>query len=509
MNNLMKIILAFAFVFSALIAEAKKPNVLFVVSDQQVKKSLGCYGHPTQHTPNIDKLANEGIKLENAISTFPVCSPFRAMLFSGKYPFHNGMVKNSLVMFDDIKYMAHYFKEAGYLVGLSGKWHLWWAGEGEPTPEEFRGGFSDIWDLPFPENLRNPEGRKMLRERGEFDDKGGAFLAFPHSDNAIKMIDMSKEQDKPFLMVVSWNPPHPRYMAKKEEYDNKKSEDIIVSETYAMPAHLYPDGKAQWIHIQKDLPQDCLTNKEAFIEEALRHYYGACEGLDKEFARIMEHLEKSGMKDDTIIVYTSDHGDMLGAHGLLNKPYPYEEAINIPFIVRYPKKIKADTTTDVLIMPIDILPTLLDLADVKFDEKAFDGRSFAGSLEGKKDAYEHQAALIMSPDAWWRGVRTKTHTYVEHKGEPWLLFDNIKDPNQIDNLINLDDFADIQEDLKEKLIVLLEESGDEIYLKYAKNPKKYVEGLLGVFQDRLDKFEKDYPHIKTEHGNNSFVKKNK
>jgi len=509
MNNLIKIIIAFAFTISVLSAADKKPNVLFVISDQQVKKSLGCYGHPTQHTPNIDKLANEGIKLENAISTFPVCSPFRAMMFSGKYPFHNGMVKNSLVMFDDIKYSAHYFKEAGYLVGLSGKWHLWWAGEGEPTPEKFRGGFSDIWDLPFPESMRNPASRKMLRDRGEFHENTGAFLAFPHSDNAIKMIDMSKEQDKPFFMVVSWNPPHPVYMAKQEDYDSKKAEDIILAATYGMPAHPYPDGKEQWTAVHKGLPDDALTNKEGFIQDGLRHYYAACEGLDKEFARIMEHLEKSGMKDNTIIVYTSDHGDMLGAHSLLNKPYPYEEAINTPFIVRYPKKIKAGTSTDVLTMPIDILPTLLDLADIKYDEKAFDGRSFAPSLQGKKDAFQHPAALIMAPDAFWRGARTKTHTYAEHKGVPWLLFDNIKDPTQINNLVNQEEYADIQADLKAKLYDLLEESGDEIYIKYAKNPQKYVEGLFKVFQDRLDAFEKEYPDIKTEHGNNSFVKKNK
>lgn len=439
-------------------AKGEKPNILIIFSDQQNTKTLGCYGADYMKTPNLDSLAKEGLRFTNYISNFPISSPYRGMLLTGKYPYNNGVFRNLLTVKEDVEMMGSIFKKQGYLVGYTGKWHL--AGKKHSDiPENLRGGFSDYWDELVPQRLQSKKGEKgnsKIPKEYKAESGGGTYLDNFHADNAIEFIKKATAEKKPFLMVVSWNAPHPPYFAMKKDIENFSASCARIPSTFGTYAPNLPNGKPY-----TDNPADgSLDNRKTLVEKVLRPYYASCEALDRDFGRIMKILDELKISDNTIVIYTSDHGDQIGSHHLIGKVKPYEESINVPFIIRYPRGIKKGLVTDALMSPIDVIPTTLSLADIKYDSKAFDGMSLKDVMQSKKDAKEQDAILILSNS--WRGVRTKTHTYVEASSSPWMLFDNIKDPEQCVNLVNDQSHSKLLESLKAKLYELLKKSSDPL-----------------------------------------------
>jgi arylsulfatase A-like enzyme len=219
--------------------------------------------------------------------------------------------------------------------------------------------------------------------------------------------------------------------------------------------------------IRKQLDSDDEVRKD------LSAYYAATTALDDCMGRLIGAVEKAGIADDTIIVFTSDHGDMVGSHRMAHKQEPLEESISIPFIVRYPKRIPKGTVTDALLSPMDIMPTLLSLAGVPCP-KEVEGISLSEAAVGKRSD-QQDALLIMKlvpgGNPWlsnavteWRGVRTKTHTYVKlQNAGPWLLFDNKKDPYQMKNLVNSPAHKKLRDEMEARLKVLLEKAHDPFH----------------------------------------------
>jgi len=489
MKFLILISLFFGVACSCLYA-GEKPNILIVFSDQQNTLTLGCYGNEHMNTPNIDKLADEGMRFDNSISPWPMCTPYRAMLMTGKYPFKSGVATNTVAPKEGIPMMGEIFKNAGYLVGLTGKWHLWFGGHVN-IPEEYRGGFVDYWNEVYPKEYQLDgkfDKKKLPKER--IEEFGEHYFADVHTDNAIDFFKRAKAEDKPFLLVVAWNPPHPPYEAPKKFLEAKSTENIPVPKTVKNPSPNFPGG-AKSTSVAKGL-EDIFDDDKILIDKVLRPYFASCEALDFEFGRMMQSLKDLGMEENTIVIYTSDHGEQGGAHQLTQKFKPFEESIKVPFIIKYPKSIQSKSTTDRLMTPMDIIPTLLSLAGVKYDENDYDGKSMLKTLKSEDDSNAPDAVLIMSVDSCWRGVRTKQYTYAERLDKAWVLYDNLKDPLQEVNLVGNPEYAKILKDLKSQMKTLLIEAQDP-YADFPANIRKLQEATVLSYKDSYLKFKKNYP----------------
>jgi len=456
--------LAAGMAFSGLPALAdeirKKPNVVFIFSDQLRSHALGCYGDKQAKTPNIDRLAADGMRFTNAISTWPVCSPYRGMLMTGCYPMSNGVVENNRPIWDDQESVATTFKAAGYVTGYLGKWHLN-GDDNRDVPKDRQLGF-DYWDF-------GQRGAFVQAVNGE----DAVWKPEDLTNRGIKFIKENK--DKPFCLMVSWSPPHDPYVAPKRYMDMFKPSDMKlrpnVAESDLVRARLekYPVAPGSDAEKKRRNWRKRIDSDDG-VREMMAGYYAAVAGVDVCVGRFMDTLEELGLAEDTIFVFTSDHGDMLGSHRMSHKQEPFEEAIAVPFIVRYPKEIPKGKTTDALLSPVDILPTLLGLAKAPIP-KSIEGMDLADAALGKKSD-QQDALLIMKlqpgGNPWtvnatteWRGVRTKTHTYARmEKGGPWVLYDNVKDTYQMNNLVNDPDHRALRRQLEAKMKVLLEKAHD-------------------------------------------------
>ena len=436
----------------------RKPNVIFVFADQLRSQALGCYGDKQAVTPNIDRLASQGARFTNAISTWPVCSPFRAMLMTGCYPMTNGVIANNVPIWDDQTCIADVLRAQGYKTGYIGKWHL----DGG-IPNNLPGrrlGFEDWIGVP---------GNKLTT----FEDGRQTWKPDLETEAAIRYFTDNK--DGPFCLFLSWTPPHDPYVApdrymrrfpkeKIEFRPNVSERELVDRELDRHPVG--PDDpvakdRAEW---RKMLETDDL------LRESLSGYYAAVSSLDACIGRIMKALDDLGIADDTILVFSSDHGDMIGSHRMCLKQEPFEESINIPFIVRYPKRIPRGTVTDGLLSPIDVMPTLLSLAGAPVP-KSVEGISLEQAALGKRSDQQDAVLLMkMVPGGmpWmcnaatpWRGVRTKTHTYARlADGGPWVLYDNKADPYQMNNLVDDPAYKKLREKMEAKMRALLKKARD-------------------------------------------------
>lgn len=449
-------VLSGALGLECLAAEPKrKPNVVFVFADQLRSQALGCYGDKQALTPNIDKLASEGARFTNAISTWPVCSPFRAMLMTGRYPMSNGVIYNEYPIWDGQTCIADVLKAQGYETGYIGKWHL--SGGIPDTNKGRRLGF-DTWMMPDGSILTDSDGKQTWRPEVQ-------------TDKALEYIKSNK--DKPFCLFMSWNPPHNPYIAPdkymkqfpndKIEFRTNVAERELVDEQ--LRKHPMQPGSEK---TRADWRKTIDTDDE--LREILSGYYSATHGLDACVGRIMETLDDLGIADDTILVFSSDHGDMIGSHRMCLKQEPFEESISIPFIVRYPRMIPKGTVTDGLLSPIDMMPTLLGLAGAPIPSSV-EGLSVADAALGKRSDQQDAVLLMkMQPGGgpWtinaatpWRGVRTKTHTYARlEDGGPWILYDNKSDPYQMKNLVNDPAHNALRDEMEATMQSLLKKAHD-------------------------------------------------
>lgn len=308
---------------------------------------------------------------------------------SGQFAHHNGMLSNGCQFKPTVKCLGETFKEAGYEMGYIGKWHLGRANKKtDPT-----------WGFPSPDS-----------EYGIYHFERDPA---PTTDIALKFIKEKSKGHAPWMLFVSWIWPHSPYDPPKELLKDFKS--------VKLPPNVPPGA-----------PQ-------AFAEKSLPGYYGMIEGVDLQFARLLRALDEAGVAEDTIVVFSSDHGDMIGSHGYKAKRWPYEESARVPFLVRYPKKIPAGRVLADPFGSPDIYPTLAGLARVKAPAH-LDGLDFSELFTGKTQTAPRDYVYMEMPYAYvpwpgWRAFRTKDHLYARTSERPWLLFDLRNDPWETNNLI--------------------------------------------------------------------------
>lgn len=425
------------------------PNVIFILADQWRGEAVGYAGNNDIITPNLDRLAEESLVFQNAVAVIPVCAPWRASFLTGQYPLTNGLFYNDKPLPTNAVTMGKIYKEAGYQTGYIGKWHLNghsrgedpFSGRNKPVPKERRQGF-DYWKVR--ETTHDYNNSYYFDENDEKQFWEG-YDVFPQTDSAISYVKQSK--DNPFLLYLSYGPPHDPYFTAPKEYQDMYN-----------PAEIF---------LRPNVPEIYQDSARRVIAA----YYAHCTAMDKAVGDLMDAVEAEGLADNTIFVFTSDHGDMLMSKGVLKKQRPWDESIMVPMLLRYPNKFGRERRDvwDPINTP-DLLPTFLGLSGLEIPT-SIQGEDFSSALLAGEEL-GNEAALITLPvpfHEWqfmnggreYRGVRTRKYTYVRDLLGPWLLYDNEQDPYQLTNLVDMPQFVQLRKYLDGVLAKKLAETSDE------------------------------------------------
>jgi arylsulfatase A-like enzyme len=387
-------------------AATRTPNILFVLADQWRPQTLPSSGDRDLIAPNLAEFARQGTHFDRAYVSNPVCTPSRASILTGRFPHACRMPKNDLRLPAEERCIAAELKTAGYWTGYIGKWHL--DGEERPgfvPPGPRRRGF-DYW-------AAFNRGHSYFKSEYYRDTpepiRPGGFEPVYQTTLAIDFI--RRNRANPFYLYLSWGPPH----------------------TPRTPPPDAPKYDPRQFRLAENVPDEYRPK----AREGMAGYYGLCSALDVQFGRLMKALDEEKLADNTLVIFTADHGDMLGAHGLEFKDVPYEESARVPLLMRWPGRLKAGVHDDLLISNVDLMPTLLTLGGAKIPE-AVEGRSLASPLFDRKGSRPDSVfsyGKLNTPDEWRMVVRGWDKLVVDQAGKPKLLFNLRKDPFENTNLL--------------------------------------------------------------------------
>ena len=411
-----------------LLGQNKKPNILFLMTDQHSMRVLGSYGNQIIKTPNLDKLANEGVVFKSNYSQNPICLPSRASLITGKMPSSLGIFGNDGILSEKTT-MATVFKAQGYEVAWLGKEH-WGATNAEvgfgnlnaEAHEAFKEKYRPL------NNLRKNIGRLPQNASAYKLSENEDYEALV-TDHAIKFLE--NNTTKTFFLGVSFKKPHFPFMCHQKYFDLYK--DIVD-----MP-EVTPDMiEALSINEKKTIEKYKLDEmSSAEIKHARAMYYGMVTYIDEQFGRVLEKLNELGLRENTIIVYTSDHGEMAGEHGLWYKNSFLEASVAAPLIFSYPKTLPVNKKINASSMLLDIFPTLCDLSDIG-QPNDLEGKSLLPLMNGVENAdnSDRVAYSEMYRSSTGIMVRKGKWKYIRYNSEKEYLYDIDTDPREINNLIN-------------------------------------------------------------------------
>jgi arylsulfatase A-like enzyme len=463
----------------AMMIDMKKPNVIWVFGDQMRAQAMSHRGDPNVSTPNMDRLASEGVSFSNAVAGTPLCTPFRGALITGRYPHRSTVPAHNHPISPDAQTVAHAFRENGYRTCWIGKWHLdgarlheldWSKRENRDKyriiPPERRGGFEDWWAY---ENNNEPFDCWVHTDRKDGTSESYRLPGYETDCLTDILIEWMKERvtnhkEQPFFASLSVQPPHDvvgnLYVAP-EEYMEKHSPSSIELRPNVPPVKWVTDIA------RRDLPG----------------YYAAIERLDWNLGRIRQALDELGIADNTYIVFFSDHGDLHGSHGQFRKTAPWEEAIRIPFIVDGPgRKHGRAANIDCPMNYVDIAPTTLGLCGIEKPE-FMDGYDYSplilkefGLSMVKGDSIDDlpDSAFLTLPvppgdpetvDRPFRGIVTRDGwKYIVLEGQPWLMFNLNDDPYEMVNLAHNSKFKTKRKLLHDRLVRWVTETEDQFLL---------------------------------------------
>ena len=394
-------------------AGGRPPNVLLILPDQWRAQALGCMGNRDVLTPNLDRLASEGLLLRHTLANTPVCCPARANILTGTFTSTNGMVANDLRLRESRVTLGESFRDAGYRTGYVGKWHL----DGGPRVPGFippgrRHGFdfwaaNECWHNYFYGWYFRNENVPIITTK--YSPEGW-------TDLAVEFLSGQEDQKAPFFLMLALAAPHDPY---------------IVPESY----------------LKMYQPQS-LTMRPNWVQgttgggrKDIAAYYAAITAIDAQIGRLMKVLRELGLEENTIVLFTSDHGNMLGSQGAILKRKPWEESICVPCILRYPGRIQSGRESDVLFSHVDIAPTLLSLCGISVPAH-MQGLDMSQVALGKTPQGPSSAFFqIFGPfhgggvPHAWRGVRTERYMYARTASGPWVLYDLERDPYEMHNLV--------------------------------------------------------------------------
>ena len=473
------------------LAAADRPNIVFIMSDDHGYQSIGAYGSRVNETPHLDSLARSGALFKNAFVTNSICTPARAAILTGMYAHRNGVpVFNR---FDGSQpTLPKYLQAAGYYTAIVGKWHL------GSDPQGF-----DHWEI-FPGQgayndsiLYTATGEKAYT---------GRYATDLVTDLAIETLN-ARPRGKPFFLMLHHKAPHRPFTP--DEKHRKAFENRFIPEPPTLwdgyetrsdalrankqqialhlsnrdlklpvPAGLEGAERTAWLArepMEVEITENGATRRLSGVElvrfkyqRFMRDYLASVQSIDDNVGRFLAYLKKTGLEKNTIVIYTSDQGFFLGEHGLYDKRFMYEETLRTPFLVRWPKKVRAGTKVDAMILNIDFAPTLLEAAGVRIPED-MQGRSFLRALEGRTLTNERREIYYRyyhdpgdHNTAAHYGVRTATHKLIHYwKQDQWEMFDLVKDQVEMSNLYGQPGQEALTSDLKAALARVKQEAGDD------------------------------------------------
>jgi len=436
----------------------RRPNVLFIQCDEWRAQSTGYNGDRNVATPVLDRLEARSVSFQLAISGCPVCCPERASLLTGQYPLTRGVFVNDVELKPNGPTLGEEFRRAGYSTGFVGKWHVYGSPDGKYgrrlafIPPEKHFGF-DYWKAC---ECTHEYNHSLYYEGSDPTPKyWPGYDAIAQTEDVCQFIEKHAAGD-PFMLILSLGPPHFPLTTAPERYQA-----------------MYRNRE---IALRPNVPKD---SQKAATDD-LRGYYAHMAALDDCLDRLLQTLDKTGLADDTVVVFTSDHGDMMLSQGLTTKLYPWDESIRVPLLVRYPRKLGSKGR--LIATPInspDLMPTLLGLCGIAIPGSV-EGTDFSGVIFGSKPVPRDASAFINLPVpitearrygfAEYRGLRTERYTYVRSIKGPWLLYDNERDPYQMHNLLGRSEHRDLQSRLDKELDATLKRRKDDFLpaAEYAK-----------------------------------------
>ena len=413
-----------------------------VLSDQHSYDMLGAYGNGRIITPNLDQFAKEGIRFNNAISNQPVCTPFRGMIMSGLQPLKNGAFVNDVPLLPNkSKLLAQILKEQGYQTAYIGKWHLLGGNRDRPVPKgELRYGFDTLLTNNCHVDFRL--GKAFFWNRKDEKEYFEDWEVYGQTQQALDYLDKI-DPDKPFALIISWHPPH--------DWGKEVGEDGQLHYRYDTLDELMALYTRDSIRLRPGLEP---------TPDRRRMYHGhmaMISGVDKAFGLVMDKVKAIGAENNTLSIFSADHGDMLESFDAeLPKQYPHDYSLHVPLLMKFPSKIKPGSQTDRLISTLDYMPTILSLLNIeaKID---FDGTDMSTALfEKDKNGREHvpiwNYERNVSSTRNWRGVVTNDFTFAmdnTHEFNPLVevLFDRNKDPYQLNNLYDKPEYQKTKDSL--------------------------------------------------------------
>ncbi len=413
----------------------KGPNMVFVFPDQMRRHAMGFMKQDPVITPVLDNFAKESIVFTHATSTHPLCSPYRGSLFTGLYPNQSGLATNchstrkNVYLRRETTTLTDILAKNGYDIGYIGKWHLKTPEEGKGyagpwIPKEDRHGinFWYSWSDKHQNNFA-PSYWKNDAPEHELIVPGRIWSAIHETDVAVDYIhnsnDEFRDENNPFVLFVSWNPPHDPY-----------SKDDV-------PEKYYDQYGAATSKELLNRDNVIFSKKTETAAKHARGYFASVTGIDDQFGRILQALKATGLEEDTLVVFTSDHGEMLGSHGLMTKNQFYEESFGIPMLMRWKGKLEA-RMDDLLIGTPDLMPTLLSLLGQENGiPDAIHGKDLSKAVWKQKDAYRPEIARYYNASNNARGLRTHDMAcFFERSNDNSndFLFNLKEDPYQMNNL---------------------------------------------------------------------------
>jgi arylsulfatase A-like enzyme len=465
-------------------AKSKRPNILFIMSDDHANAAIGCYRSwlgKYANTPNLDRLAKSGMRFTSALVTNSICTPSRAAILTGKYSHKNGVYTLADPIDPKMQHIGHLLRALGYQTALFGKWHL----ITDPT------GF-DHWDiLPGQGQYRSPKLRLMGQKKPR--DFAGKYSEDVITDLSIEWLK-KRDKDKPFLLFCHYKAPHRPWDPADRFADLYKDDKIpepptllddLKGRSKAVAATRMTVGEHM---VERDLETKIPENlsrdelRRWAYQCYMKRYLACVAAVDENVGRLLDFLDQAGLAEDTIVIYTSDQGFFLGEHGFYDKRLMYEPCMTTPLIVRWPGHTRPNSVNTDMVLNIDHAPTFLDIVG-KTAATDMQGKSYKSLLEGKTPSawrtsmyYRYWMHLDGShnvPACY--GVRTNRYTLIHFYGkglnmkgaknidqEPeWELFDRQKDPQQLRNVYSDPGYAATVRELRAELDRLRKELGDE------------------------------------------------
>lgn len=438
------------------------PNILVIQADQMTPTAMPTYGHPMVKMPHLEALAERGVVFENAYCNFPLCVPSRVSMMAGRLANAIGAWDNAIEMPASVPTLAHYLRHAGYHTVLCGKMHF-------IGPDQVHGFDERITTDIYPSNFAwtpdwvvgeryRPTGisPRAVVEAGictrslqiDYDDE------VEHA-GVQKLYDLARfNGDKPFLHWISFTHPHSPFITPRRYWDLYDHDEIDMPRVPPIPVQEL-DTFSRWLHYAH--AQDRMTIEDAHVRNARHAYYGMCSYIDDKVGRIMDVLRETGLDDNTLVVFTADHGEMLGERGMWFKQSFFESSTRVPLIIRSPKGGRSGRVSE-LVSLVDLLPTFMDLATnghAPAPVSPLDGHSLTALMAGdsanwdNKVISEYTGEGVIAP---CRMLRRDNLKYIYTHGHPAMLFDLDSDPLELNNLAGRPEMVETEQSLLRELL---------------------------------------------------------